>query len=61
MDVLNEYKSYIGNYVNDDRINEIEIKDYSVSLKEYDDIILKFQLTWEQVGPRYTLKEMKLI
>lgn len=23
MDVLNEYKSYIGNYVNDDRINEI--------------------------------------
>jgi hypothetical protein len=23
MDVLNEYKSYIGNYVNDDRISEI--------------------------------------
>ena len=23
MDVLNEYKSYIGNYVNDDRANEI--------------------------------------
>ena len=23
MDVLNEYKLYIGNYVNDDRINEI--------------------------------------
>ena len=28
---------------------------------DYDDVILKFKLTWEQVGPRYTLKAMKLL
>ena len=41
--------------------NEVTLTEYDILIIEYDDIILKFQLTWEQVGPRYTLKEMKLI
>ena len=41
--------------------NEVILTEYDILIIEYDDIILKFQLTWEQVGPRYTLKEMKLI
>ena len=28
---------------------------------KYDDVMIMFQLTWEQVGPRYTLKDMRLI
>ena len=41
--------------------NEVILTEYDILIIEYDDIILKFQLTWEQAGPRYTLKEMKLI
>ena len=41
--------------------NEVILTEYDILIIEYDDIILKFQLTWEQVGARYTLKEMKLI
>lgn len=41
--------------------NEVTLTEYDILIIEYDDIILKFQLTWGQVGPRYTLKEMKLI
>ena len=41
--------------------NEVTLTEYDILIIEYDDIILKFQLTWEQVGPRYTLKEMKSI
>ena len=41
--------------------NEVILTEYDILIIEYDDIILKFQLTWEQVGPRYTLKEMELI
>ena len=41
--------------------NEVTITEYDILIIEYDDIILKFQLTWEKVGPRYTLKEMRLI
>ena len=41
--------------------NEVILTEYDILIIEYDDIILKFQLAWEQVGPRYTLKEMKLI
>ena len=41
--------------------NEVILTEYDILIIEYDDIILKFQLTWEQVGPRYTLKEMRLI
>lgn len=41
--------------------NEVILTEYDILIIEYDDIILKFQLTWEKVGPRYTLKEMKLI
>ena len=41
--------------------NEVILTEYDILIIEYDDIILKFQFTWEQVGPRYTLKEMKLI
>ena len=41
--------------------NEVILTEYDILIIEYDDIILNFQLTWEQVGPRYTLKEMKLI
>lgn len=41
--------------------NKVTLTEYDILIIEYDDIILKFQLTWGQVGPRYTLKEMKLI
>ena len=41
--------------------NEVILTEYDILIIEYDDIILKFQLTWEQIGPRYTLREMKLI
>ena len=41
--------------------NEVILTEYDILIIEYDDIILKFQLNWEQVGPRYTLKEMKSI
>ena len=41
--------------------NEVTITEYDILIIEYDDIILKFQLTWEKVGPRYTLKAMILI
>ena len=41
--------------------NEVTITEYDILIIEYDDIILKFQLTWEQVGPRYTLKVMRLL
>ena len=41
--------------------NEVTLTEYDILIIEYDDIILKFQLTWEKVGPRYTLKAMKLI
>ena len=41
--------------------NEVTLTEYDILIIEYDDIILKFQLTWEQTGPRYTLKEMKFI
>ena len=41
--------------------NEVTLTEYDILIIEYDDIILKFQLAWEQVGPRYTLKEMELI
>lgn len=41
--------------------NEVILTEDNILIIEYDDIILKFQLTWEKVGPRYTLKAMKLI
>lgn len=41
--------------------NEVTLTENDILIIEYDDIILKFQLTWGQVGPRYTLKEMRLI
>ena len=41
--------------------NEVTLTEYDILIIEYDDIILKFQLTWEKVGPRYTLKAMILI
>ena len=41
--------------------NEVILTEYDILIIEYDDIILKFQLTWEKVGPRYTLKAMILI
>ena len=41
--------------------NEVILTENDTLIIEYDDIILKFQLTWEQTGPRYTLKEMKFI
>ena len=41
--------------------NDVTLTEDDILIIEYDDIILKFQLAWEQVGPRYTLKEMKLI
>ena len=41
--------------------NEVTLTEYDMLIIEYDDIILKFQLTWEKVGPRYTLKAMILI
>ena len=41
--------------------NEVILTEDDILIIEYDDIILKFQLTWEKVGPRYTLKAMKLI
>ena len=41
--------------------NEVTLTEYDILIIEYDYIILKFQLTWEQTGPRYTLKEMKFI
>ena len=41
--------------------NDVTLTEDDILIIEYDDIILKFQLTWEKVGPRYTLKAMKLI
>ena len=41
--------------------NEVILTEDDILIIEYDDIILKFQLTWEKVGPRYTLKAIKLI
>lgn len=41
--------------------NEVILTEDDILIIEYDDIILKFQLTWGQVGPRYTLKEIKLL
>ena len=41
--------------------NEVILTEYDILIIEYVDIVLKFKLTWEQVGPRYTLKEMRLI
>lgn len=41
--------------------NEVILTEDNILIINYDDVILKFQLAWGQVGPRYTLKEMKLI
>ena len=41
--------------------NEVILTEEDLLIIKYDDIILKFLLTWEKVGPRYTLKEMRLI
>ena len=41
--------------------NNVTLTEDDILIISYDDIILKFQLAWEQVGPRYTLKEMKSI
>ena len=41
--------------------NEVILTEDDILIIKYDDIILKFQLTWEKVGPRYTLKAMILI
>lgn len=41
--------------------NDVTLTEDDILIISYDDIILKFQLTWEQVGPRYTLKAIKLI
>ena len=41
--------------------NEVVLAEDDILIISYDDIILKFQLTWEQVGPRYTLKVMRLL
>ena len=41
--------------------NDVVLTENDILIISYDDIILKFQLTWEQVGPRYTLKAIKLI
>ena len=41
--------------------NDVTLTEDDILIIEYDDVILKFQLTWEQVGPRYTLKEMGLL
>ena len=41
--------------------NEVILTEYDILIIEYDDVMLMFRLTWEQVGPRYTLKEMRLI
>ena len=41
--------------------NDVILTEDDILIIEYDDVILKFQLTWEKVGPRYTLKAMKLI
>lgn len=41
--------------------NEVILTEDDILIINYDDVILKFQLTWEQVGPRYTLKVMRLL
>lgn len=41
--------------------NEVVLTEDDILIISYDDVILKFKLTWEQVGPRYTLKAMKLL
>ena len=41
--------------------NEAILTEADLLIIKYDDIMLMFRLTWEQVGPRYTLKEMRLI
>ena len=41
--------------------NEVVLTEDDILIINYDDVILKFQLTWEQVGPRYTLKVMRLL
>lgn len=41
--------------------NKVTLTEDDILVISYDDVTLLFRLTWEQVGPRYTLKEMKLI
>lgn len=41
--------------------NDVTLTEEDLLIIKYDDIILKFLLTWEKVGPRYTLKEMRII
>ena len=41
--------------------NKVTLTEEDILVISYDDVTLLFRLTWEQVGPRYTLKEMKLI
>ena len=41
--------------------NKVTLTEDNILVISYDDVTLLFRLTWEQVGPRYTLKEMKLI
>ena len=41
--------------------NEVTLTEEDLLIIKYDDIMLMFRLTWEQVGSRYTLKEMRLI
>ena len=41
--------------------NKVTLIEEDILVISYDDATLLFRLTWEQVGPRYTLKEMKLI
>ena len=41
--------------------NEVTLTEEDLLIIKYDDVMLMFRLTWEQGGPRYTLKEMRLI
>ena len=41
--------------------NKVTLTEEDILVISYDDVTLLFRLTWEQVGPRYTLKEMRLI
>ena len=41
--------------------NKVTLTEEDILVISYDDVTLLFRLTWEQVGRRYTLKEMKLI
>ena len=38
--------------------NDVTLTEDDKLIIEYDDETLKFQLIWEQVGPRFTLKEL---